>query len=227
MSIDVGGYQLDNAYTAVREEYEVVGGRQTRAIQITGLLRGTGNLAGLIEALDGIAQAVSETVPTEIVLRAGRRLFARRERFAREVGSRALVGHFVLELRADDAWEESAVEKEFEWEIGLSGATLDLTNDGNAEAMPAIGLEAEGVLVTPAVGDGTRTLTYEGTVPNGATLIIDSVLRRVLLDDLDVTPYTSGDFPVLEPGLTTLEYTDDPASSHLVSATVRYRDRWW
>lgn len=227
MSINVGGYQLDTAYTAVREEYEMVGGRQTRAIQITGLLRGTGNLTALVDALDGIAQAVSETVPTEIALRAGRRLFARRERFVRELSSHALVGHFVLELRADDAWEESAIEKEFEWEIGLSGATLDVTNDGNANAMPVINLEAESLLVTPAVGDGTRTLVYEGNVPNGATLVIDSVLRQVLLDDLDVTPYTSGDFPVLEPGLTTLEYTDDPASSHLVSATVRFRDRWW
>lgn len=227
MSINVGGYQLDTAYTAVREEYEMVGGRQTRAIQITGLLRGTGNLTALVDALDGIAQAVSETVPTEIALRAGRRLFARRERFVRELSSHALVGHFVLELRADDAWEESAIEKEFEWEIGLSGATLDVTNDGNADAMPVITLEAESLLVTPAVSDGTRTLVYEGNVPNGATLVIDSGLRQVLLDDLDVTPYTSGDFPVLEPGLTTLEYTDDPASSHLVSATVRFRDRWW
>lgn len=227
MLIDLGGFQLDSAYTAVREEYEVVGGRQTRAIQLTGLLRGPGDLAALISTLDSIAQAVSETVPTEIALRAGRRLFARRERFVREVSSRALVGQFVLDLRADDAWEESAVQKESEWEIGLSGATLDLSNDGNADAMPVITLVAEGLLVTPAVGDGTRTLIYEGNVPNGATLIIDAANQRVLLDALDVTPYTTGDLPVLQPGLTTLEYTDDPASSHLVSATVRYRDRWW
>lgn len=227
MPIDLGGYQLDNAYTAVREEYEVVGGRQTRAIQITGLLRGTGNLAALVEALDNIAQAVSETVPTELVLRAGRRLFARRERFIREVSARALVGQFVLALRADDAWEESAAANESSWNIGLSGATHEVSNGGNASAPLRISLGAESALVRPAVGDGERTLRYEGTVPNGAMLVFDAALREVTLDGVDVTPYTSGEFPMVEPGEQVLIYSDDPASGHMAVATVTFRDRWW
>lgn len=227
MAVSVGGHALDGASTVVREEYEMVGGSQTRAIRITGLVRGAGDLAALIEALDSIARAASESVPAEISLRAGRRLFARRERFSREVNARALAGQFVLDLRADDAWEESEVLKESAWSIGLSGATLDVVNGGNAVAMPVASLAADNVLVTPGLGDGVRNLVYEGTVPNGSTLVIDSMLRRVLLDGADVTPYTSGEFPILEPGETALEYTDDPASSHLVSAVVTFRDRWW
>jgi len=57
--------------------------------------------------------------------------------------------------------------------------------------------------------------------------VIDSAQRRVLLDGVDVTPYTSGDFPILVPGETTLEYTDDPSSTHFAHAVVSFRDRWW
>ena len=227
MAVSVGGHVFDSTTTVVQEAYEIVGGSQTRAIHITGLVRGAGNLAALIETLDTIAKAASENVPTAVSIRTGRRLFVRREKFSREVNARALVGSFILDLRADDAWEESESLKDTAWNITLSGATRNVTNDGNADALPVVSLTAESVLHTPALGDGVRTLTYEGTVPNGATLVIDSALRRVLLDGADVTPYTSGDFPVLEPGVTTLEYTDDPSSTHLVSAVVSFRDRWW
>lgn len=227
MAISVGGHVFDSASTVVQEAYEIVGGSQTRAIRIAGLVRGVGDLTALNETLDTIAKVASESVPALVSIRAGRRLFARREKFSREVNARALVGSFVLDLRADDAWEESESLKESAWNITVSGATRNVTNDGNADALPMISLTAESVLHTPALGDGVRTLTYEGTVPNGATLVVDSPLRRVLLDGADVTPYTSGDFPVLEPGLTTLEYTDDPSSTHLASAVVSFRDRWW
>ena len=227
MAISVGGHVFDGATTVVQEAYEIVGGSQTRAIRITGLVRGAGNLTALIEVLDTIAKAASEIVPTVVSIRAGRRLFARREKVSREVNARALIGQFVLDLRAEDAWEESEALKESEWSIALSGATRDVTNDGNADAMPVVTLTAENVLHTPALSDGVRTLTYEGTVPNGAILVIDSLQRRVLLDGVDVTPYTSGDFPILVPGETTLEYTDDPSSTHFAHAVVSFRDRWW
>ena len=227
MAISVGGHVFDSTTTVVQEAYEIVGGSQTRAVRITGLVRGAGSLVDLIQTLDSIAKMASESVPTAVSIRAERRLFARREKFSREVNVRALVGQFVLDLRADDAWEESEAEKEFTWNIALSGDTLDVTNDGNANAAPVITLTAENMLHTPALGDGVRTLTYEGTVPNGATLVINSEQRQVLLDGADVTPYTSGEFPILVPGETALEYTDDPSSTHFASAVVSFRDRWW
>lgn len=227
MAISVGGYVFDGASTVAREAYEIVGGSQTRAIRVTGLVRGADNLATLIAALDTIAKAASESVPAVVSLREGRRLFARRESFSREVNARALVGAFILDLRADDAWEESETVNEATWNIGLSGATRDVTQGGNAEAMPTINLTGESILQTPAISDGVRMLTYDGAVPGGTALVIDSARRRVLLDGVDVTPYTSGDFPILTPGETTLEYTDDPSSTHLATAIVSFRDRWW
>ncbi len=227
MTISVGGQVFDAASTVAREEYEMVGGRQTRAIRITGLVRGASDLAELIETLDAIARSASEAVPAVVSLREGRRLFARREAFTRELSPRSRVGCFVLDLRADDAWEESEAPHESAWDIGFSGATIELANSGNVAAMPLVTLTAESDLELPTLGDGARVLTYEGTVPGGATLVFDSALRRVSLDGVDVTPYTTGDFPQLAPGNNTLEYTGDPSGSHFASGVVAFRDRWW
>jgi hypothetical protein len=57
--------------------------------------------------------------------------------------------------------------------------------------------------------------------------VFDAALRRVLLDGVDVTPYTTGDFPQLALGNTTLEYTGDPSGSHFAGGVVAFRDRWW
>ena len=67
----------------------------------------------------------------------------------------------------------------------------------------------------------------EGQVENGSTLMIDGPAREVRLDGVVVTGYTIGEFPRLAPGEMTLTYTDDPASSHLVTASIAHRDRWW
>ena len=227
MSISVGSYTFNTRTTVVREQYELVGGKQTRAIRITGLLRGAADEAALIAALDGITEAVSAASPVAVSLRPGRRMLARREGFSREVNGQTLTGQFVLDLRAETAWEESAALHEDVWNIGLSGATFDVNHAGNAMVDPAIALAAEDLLILPSVSDGTRTLTYEGTVSTGSTLLIDGVVREVRLDGSDVTPYTSGEFPLLAPGETTLTYTDDPGSSHLVTAQIAFRDRWW
>lgn len=227
MSIRVGGYTFNTRTTVVREQYEMVGGKQTRAIRITGLLRGAADEAALIAALDGITLAVSAEAPVEVSLRPGRRMFARREGFAREVNGRTLTGQFVLDLRAETAWEESTAHHESEWAIGASEAELDVENLGNAPAAPVIALTAEAFLVTPGLSDGTRTMVYEGEVDSGATLVFDTENREVRLDGVVVTGYATGDFPVLMHGETTLTYTDDPGSSHQAAAVVTHRDRWW
>jgi hypothetical protein len=227
MSISVGGYVFNSRTSVVREQYEVVGGKQTRAIRITGLLRGAVDEAALIDALDDLTAAVSTDESVAVSLRPGRQIFARREGFAREVNGQTLTGQFVLDLRAETAWEESEILHEAAWIIGLSGATLDVENAGNAMARPIISLTAEDVLIAPGISDGVRTLVYEGNVDHGSTLVVDAESREVRLDGTVVTGYTSGDFPQLSPGETTLTYLDDPGSSHLVTASVTHRDRWW
>lgn len=227
MAIAVGGYMFDARTTVVRESYEEVGGRQTRAIRITGLLRGASDEGTLIDALDGITKAVSAESPVPVSLRPGRQILARREAFSREVNGRTLTGQFVLDLRAETAWEESEVLHAAEWVIGMSGATIDLDNAGNEVAWPVIALTAEDILITPGITDGARTLVYDGNVENGSTLVFDGAAQEVRLDGVVVTGYTSGEFPRLEPGETTLTYTDDPGSSHQVTGSVTHRDRWW
>lgn len=225
MAIQIGACALPEGSTVVREEYEVAGGRRTRVIRITGLLRSPAG--GLGAAFDEVAQAVSEDMPVAVSLRAGRRLFARREALARELNERSGTGQFTLQLRAEDDWEESETQREASWSIALSGADIELENEGTMSVRPRITLAADDDLVNPTLSDGARTLTYHGTVPNGATLDVDGGAGRVLLDGDDVTPYTSGAFPEVAPGGATLVYTDDPASGHVALATVRHRDRWW
>lgn len=227
MSISVGGYTFNTRTTVVREQYEVVGGKQTRAIRITGLLRGAANEAALITALDGITEAASAASQVAVSLRPGRRMFARREGFAREVNGQTLTGQFVLDLRAETAWEESELLKSSAWPIAFSGAALNVTNEGNLPTSPVITITAEDLLIAPGFSDGIRSLVYEGTVENGSTLVIDGETREVRLDGADVTGYTAGEFPQLGPGETTLTYTDDPGSSHLATGLVTFRDRWW
>jgi hypothetical protein len=64
-------------------------------------------------------------------------------------------------------------------------------------------------------------------VQAGSVLVFDGVNQVVTLDGEDVSPYSSGVFPRIAPGGTTLTYTGDAASSHLASVTVSHRARWW
>jgi len=94
-------------------------------------------------------------------------------------------------------------------------------------AKPVVTLIASGDLANPSISDGERTMGYAGIAADGETLVMDAETAKVTLEGEDVTPYTSGLFPRLSPGGTTLTYTDDGSSSHTASATVAYRSRWW
>ncbi|MCP4639279.1 MAG: hypothetical protein GY851_02530, partial [bacterium] len=113
------------------------------------------------------------------------------------------------------------------WSIAASGATKNVSTAGNASARPKISLTANGDLINPAIGDGERGIAFSGTVESGAVLEFDGDAQQVLLDGVDMTPYSQGEFPRVAPDGTTLTYTDDDASSHSASATVTFRDRWW
>ena len=227
MAISIGSYVLDDRTTTVRETYEAVGGKETRLIQITGLLRGVADQGMLVAALDGLLEAASAVSPVYVSLRQGRRLLARREEFSREVHGRHLTGQFALALRADGPGEESDVEHVLPWSIAASGSTVSVTNGGTASTLPVIALEMLGDNYGVQLSDGVRALTYDGLIKAGAMLVVDGPSGQVLLDGVDVTPYTTGDFLQLVPGETVLTYSDDPASSHLIDGTVAFRDRWW
>lgn len=228
MAITLGSLTFDEGHTSVVEKHEEVGGRDGRRIELQGLILGEHSVADIEACLDAILDTSSvESYETALTVREDRQMWVRRVKFSREISRQPLVGSFTLELEAEDPFEESIEEQEVEWVIAASGATKTLSSDGNVFSKPVITLVADGDVVNPSFSDGTRSLTYLGTVGDGETLEIDGPAGEVTLGGVNVTPYTSGCFPRVEPEGTTLTYTDDASSSHSAAVTVAFLDRWW
>jgi len=227
VAISLGSVTFDEAGTTVRENYEEVGGRDVRRIEIAGIIQAHG-VADIEAALDAILNVASkEDYSAELRLRPGRRLYVRRAKFMREVCRSGDTGSFVLGLEARDPFEESVVINYSSWIIAASGATIALKTAGNASAMPIVSILASGDLIDPSLSDGSRTLTFFGTVLAGEILTVDAHGKVVTLGNEDVTRYTEGLFPQVEPGGTTLAFRDDTESSHNGIAVITYADRWW
>lgn len=228
MAITLGSFTFDEAHTTFEEQYEEVAGRDERVVIVKGLIAGESTVPAVESKLDAVLDAASvDGYTLALSLRDGRRLLVRRDAFERHVLRERMCGAFTLRLRARDPFEESATVVQTPWNVPASGATLNLSSGGNAAAHAVLSMAATGSVVDPSFSDGVRTIAYSGIVADGETLVFDGVLRRVTLEGADVTPYASGDFPVIDPAGTTLTYADDVSSSHTASVTVRHRDRWW
>jgi tail protein len=228
VAITLGNLILAEAETTVIEKHEEVGGRDGRTIQLTGVVLGESSVAGIEARLDDILGGSSTGEgPVALSLRTGRRLWIRRTAFSAEVARDALVGSFDLKMEAENPFEESLNEQAHEWNVAASGDSTAIASQGNAAAVPVVTLVATGNVVSPCLSDGTRTLAYEGTVPDGSALVIDGVRETVTMDGEDVTPYTEGHFPRIAPEGTTLVFSDGLESSHCASVTIAFRDRWW
>lgn len=228
MAMTLGSVTFDETHTAVHEKLEEVGGRNERQVTISGVIVDENTVADIESRLDAILDAASaEAFSAELGLRTGRRLFVRRDAFTREVRGDELTGAFTLELIARDPFEESSAVTTVNWTVSASGATQAATSAGNVYACPAITLVATGTIVNPSFGDGTRTLSFSGTVLDGETLVLDAGQNVATLEGADVMPYTSGEFPRVSPEGTTLTYVDDASSTHTATVTITYRDRWW
>lgn len=228
MPVTLGAITFDADTTTVRERLEEVGGRDERRITVSGLVLGSSTVADIEARLDEILDAASVVdYSAELSVRAGRRLLVRRNDFRREIRVDELVGAFTLELASQDVFEEATSETSTPWTIAASGASILLSSAGNAESPAVITLTASGTVVEPSVIADGQSLAYPGTIANGSVLVFDGVNRRVTVDGTDVTPYTKGEFPAISPEGTTLLYIDDATSSHVLSGTVAFRDRWW
>ncbi len=228
MPITLGAITFDDNHTDVREQHDEVGGRDERSITISGLILNKSTVASIESELDAILNAASaEDYAAALSIRAGRRLWVRRKKFTRDLVRENLTGSYTLELEARDPYEESTSETTIDWDLTASGQTQAATAAGNVFSKPRIELIADGDVVNPQFGDGTRAIAYMGTVADGEELIFDAESRAVTLEGEDVTPYTIGLFPQIAPGGTTLTYTDDASSSHTASVTLSFRDRWW
>jgi hypothetical protein len=219
---------FDEAHTTFEEQYEEVAGQDERIVLVKGLVAGESTIAAIESQLDAVLGVASvDGFSVALSLRGGRRLFVRREGFERQILRERMCGAFTLTLRARNPFEESATETQTPWNIVDSGATLAASSYGNVAAKAVISLDATGVVVDPSFSDGVNTIAYSGTVADSEVLLFDGVLQRATLDGVDVTPYVTGNFPLVEPAGTTLTYVDDASSSHTASVTVAYRDLWW
>lgn len=226
MAITVGSYTFDERHTTVKESYERVGGKETRRIEITGICRGEADRDALDGVLDDLMAAASES-GVYVSLRAGRRILSQRESLERTLNEKHLVGQFVLVLRADTPYEESEAVVDTSWNISVSGEELAVSQLGNAPTFPVIALTTAGTVVSPRFSDGSRTILYDGVLEAGSLLILDGESGIVSVNGVDVTPYTIGDFPQVNPEGATLIYADEPISSHLLEGNVSVRSRWW
>jgi len=227
MSITLNNYTFDSHTTSVREDHQEIAGQDGRNIRISGVFVGLADVASIEAALDAVLAAASDDEEGLLSLRSGRQLHVRRLKFTREVQQDGLVGRYELTLRAENPFEESSDATIVPWTITASGATRAITSSGTAPTPALLIVQATGDLVSPTFGDGVRALSYHGLLSAGSVLEIDGVARQARLDGDDVTPYVSGEFPLLLPGANTLSYDDAPASSHLAQVAICFNARWW
>ena len=226
MSITLGDYTFSGPLTAVSESLEELGGRDTRAIRLQGVIDGLPTQDALEAALALLLQNASASEHVPLSLRDGRRFLVRRTAFKREINVPALSAAFTLILEAMPPYEEAIGDTTINWFFASAGATKPCPSAGTLSTDPVITLEAMDTLIRPAFGDGVRTLVYDGVLETGDALVVDGPAARVLLNDTEVTPYTQGLFPRIAAPSTTITYTDDPGSSHAGAATIFYFDRW-
>jgi len=228
MAIRLNSYIFDSENTSVRDRMEEVGGKDERRFVLRGLIVGKSSVDELESEIDTILDEASQTdYGATLSLRDDREFRVERERFERKVGEEELIGAFELELRARDPFEYATEETVEQWNVTGSGQVKQVTAVGNVYSNPRFTLTASGNVVNPSISDGTRTITYLGTVANGEVLVFDAAAGTVTLEGEDAIPYTTGEFPRISPEGTTLEYTDDESSSHTAGIEIAFRDRWW
>jgi len=101
------------------------------------------------------------------------------------------------------------------FEQSLTGSGT-IVNKGNAEAYFTI--EIAGPDTDPSITIGSDELTYTGTIEEGETLTINTETLEVELDGVNALDDFTGDFPILQPGNTTVV-----AGSNV---TIKWRSRW-
>jgi hypothetical protein len=248
VAITLGGITFDDANTTVRESYEEVGGRDARRIELTGLITGELSPTAIETQLDAIISASSsESYDAQLSLRPGRRLLVRRAKFAREVCRATNIGRFSLTLEAQNPFEEEIVNQTYTWNISSSGVTHLFQTGGNVYARPSFVFYPSADVVNPVLSDGTRRIAFSGVMKPGQMYLFDGPKQQALLGVQDLTCYTTGSFPRIQPGEstpsgstpsgstpsgstpsgTTLTYTDDAASSHALTLFVYFPNRWW
>ncbi len=227
--VTIGDYSFPERSTAVDIESKFIDGKLKKIVRIDAIVLGSGSASDFsanIEDLEGEVERFDRG-EADLSVTSGRYYRGTRLALRRTVDSESKFGAFEILLLTDDRFERSSALHEEEKTITASGDTLTVSQEGNADALPEITLTATGDLVYPTLSDGTRSLTYNGTISAGSVLVIDADAKTAILDgETNALPKITGSFPVLSPGDTTLTYTDNEDSSHDAVLVVRFRDTW-
>ena len=225
----IGTLELDPALTAVKETRERREDGWHRQVALTGLAPLAATAAAREAFLDALwaAAAPGGDAPVSVSLRADRVFPAHALRLTRENLQEGGEGAFSVLMEGLTPWEEAETASSVPWAIAAQGAMLAVPCSGTLDAPLTLAFTASGTVYFPSFTDSTRTLFFSGTVPSGKTLVLDGVQEKAWLDGADVTGQCAGAFPRIGPGpATTLQYLDDPDSSHTGNATVTWRNRW-
>jgi len=101
------------------------------------------------------------------------------------------------------------------YEKTMVGAGMAI-NDGNFET--GLIFEIKGPAVNPQVSVGSKIFFYEGEVPAGQTLYVDTLNRTVRLNNVNAIDRHNDVFPLLYPGESNI-FTS-------INTTIKWRDKW-
>ena len=91
-----------------------------------------------------------------------------------------------------------------------------ITNEGNTNANMIININ--GLADNPTIEIDGQTLTYNGTIEYGQTVVIDTEKKTVMMGDINVLNNWCGIFPTLKPGNTNVIMNGN--------ISIRWRDAW-
>lgn len=95
----------------------------------------------------------------------------------------------------------------YTWEAGSGGGRTIVTNNGIDRAHPVWTIT--GTAINPSITNLTtgQTMTFNGTVPSGQTLVIDTYKQTATLEGANVFALVSGDWLELATGTNQISYT--------------------
>ena len=91
-----------------------------------------------------------------------------------------------------------------------------ITNEGNTNANMIININ--GLADNPTIEIDGQTLTYNGTIEYGQTVVIDTEKKTVMMGDINVLNNWCGIFPTLKPGNTNVIMNGN--------ISIRWRNSW-
>ena len=227
--ITVGSFQFseDKAFSEVRVVEAL--SRVRKEITIHALLDGFQDENALFQAVEKLEKELEKMDQGEesISLKTGRYYTGKRRDYVRLVHEKLGLATVKLVVLTEDRYERSSIVHSTVFSSLNNGWEWDIHPNGNWKSWPVLNLEAGSEMTNPRVDDGSRVFSYNGNLNTGDYLIIDSENHTVKKNDTEnVLNDVSGEFPLLEPGGTSLVCSFDGGGSPTGTMTVTYRDIW-